>query len=51
MTLSITDTHHNNALRYAECCYAEGKILLLVRLSVIMLNVARLNVIAPTKNA
>jgi len=45
MTLSITDTQHNNALHYAECYYAECHSLFVVMLSVIMMNVVILNVI------
>jgi hypothetical protein len=51
MTLSISDTQHNNALLHAEC-YADGHVLFIVRLCVIMLNVimlsvAMLSVLAP----
>jgi len=37
VTLSITDTQHNNALLYAECHV----------LFIVMLNVVRLSVVAP----
>jgi hypothetical protein len=39
ITLSISDTQHNNALRYAECNNAECHVLFIVMLSVVMLNV------------
>jgi hypothetical protein len=39
MTLSITDTRHNNALLCAECRYAECHILFTIMLSVVMLSV------------
>ncbi len=57
MTLSITDTQYNNAVRYAECHHAECRVLFTVTmsvnmlnvvvLSVVMLNVIMLNVVAP----
>jgi hypothetical protein len=40
MELRFTDTQHDNALHYAECC-----ILFIAMLSVVMLNVIMLNVI------
>jgi hypothetical protein len=39
MTLSISDTQHNNTLAYAECHCAECRVLLTIMLSVIMLSV------------
>jgi hypothetical protein len=45
MTLSPTDTQHNNAVHYADCSYAACPILFIVMLSVIMLNVVILSVI------
>jgi hypothetical protein len=57
MTLSITETQHDNALHYAECRYAEGCVLSIImpsvtmlndiRLSFVMLNVVMLGVVAP----
>jgi hypothetical protein len=47
ITLSITDTQHYNALRYADCHCAECRDSFIVMLSVIMLNVVVLNVTAP----
>jgi hypothetical protein len=47
MTLSITVTQHNNALHYAECHYAEFRILCTVMVSVSRLNVIMLSVVAP----
>jgi hypothetical protein len=47
VTLSKTDTQHNKALHYAECCYTEYHILFIVMLSVIMLSVILLNIVAP----
>jgi hypothetical protein len=44
MTHSISDTQHNNHLHYAECGYAESRVLFIVMLSVVMLNVVMLNV-------
>ncbi len=44
MTLSISDTQHNNALLHAECRYADCRVLFIVRLCVIMLNVIMLSV-------
>ena len=54
MTLSINDTQHNNALRYAECRYAKCRVLFTFMLSVNMLNVimqsvVMLSVMAPQK--
>jgi hypothetical protein len=50
MTLSITDTEHNNAL-HCECSYTEKRVLFIVIpmpsvviLNVIMLSVVMLNV-------
>jgi hypothetical protein len=48
MTLSITDTQHNNALHYDLRCYAECHALFIVMLSVIMLNGVMLSVVAPS---
>ncbi len=45
MTLSITDTQYNNAVRYAEWHHAECRVLFTVMMSIIMLNVVVLNVI------
>jgi hypothetical protein len=44
MTLSISDTQHNNAFPWAECRYAECLILFTIMLSIIMLSVVMLNV-------
>ncbi len=35
IALSITDTQHNNAIRYAECNHAECHVLFVVMLSVV----------------
>ncbi len=32
VTFSITDTQHNNAVHYAECCYTECRVLLIIML-------------------
>ncbi len=45
MTLSLSDTQHNNALLCAECRYPKCHVLFAVMLSVIMLNVVMLSVI------
>ncbi len=45
MTLSISDTQHNNALLCAECRYVEYRVLVAIVLSGIMLNVDMLNVV------
>jgi hypothetical protein len=55
MSLSITDTQHNNALHFAECHCAQRRVLFIVVLSavlmsVIMLNVVMLSVVDPTKH-
>jgi hypothetical protein len=42
MTLGISITQHNNALHYAECIYAECRVLFIV-----MLNVGMLSVVVP----
>ncbi len=50
MTLSISDTRHNNAMPCAECCYAECRVLFMLSVvmpNVIMLSVAMLSVLAP----
>jgi hypothetical protein len=44
MTLSISDTQHNNALLHAECRYADCHVLFIVMYCVIMLNVSMLSV-------
>ncbi len=41
MTLSISDTQHNNALPCAEC-HGECRVIFTITLSVFMLNVAML---------
>jgi len=51
MTLSITDTQHNNALYYAECPYAKCRVLFTVLVSVIRLNVVMLSVVGPYQPA
>jgi len=43
MSLSISDTQHNNSMPCAECSYAECHVLFTIMLSVIMLNVITLN--------
>ncbi len=45
MTLSISDTQHNNALPCTECHYAEYRVLLTILLSVILLNVIMRSVV------
>jgi hypothetical protein len=46
VTLSITDTHHYNALlHYTMRLYAECRVLFIVMLSVILLSALILNVI------
>ncbi len=47
VTLSMTDTQHNNDLHFAECPYAECLILLIVLLSVVILNVIMLSAAGP----
>ncbi len=47
MTLSISDTQHNNTMPCTECRYAEYRILFSIMLSVIMLNVVMLSVVVP----
>jgi hypothetical protein len=52
MTLSMSDTQHNNALPCAECVYGACRILFtimlnVVILSVVILSVVMLNVVAP----
>ncbi len=47
MTLSTSDTQHNNAVPNAECHYAECRILFSIILSAIMLSVVMLSVVAP----
>ncbi len=44
MTLSITDALQNNVLHYAERCYAECRILIIVMLIAIILNIFMLSV-------
>ncbi len=44
MSLSISDTQHNNALPCAECRHAECRVLFSIMLSDIMLNVSVLSV-------
>jgi hypothetical protein len=55
MSLSITDTQHNNALHYSECHCAQHHVLFIVVLSailmgIIILNVVMLSIVAPTKH-
>ncbi len=50
MTLTIIDTHHTTALHYADCRYAESRILFFVILSVIIPNVVVLSLVAPWNN-
>ncbi len=45
MTLSISETQHNNALPCAECRYPECVVLFTIMLSNIMLNVSVLSVV------
>ena len=45
MTLSLTDTQHNNALDYAEYGSAECHVLSIATLSVITLGVVMLNTV------
>ncbi len=56
MSLSISDTQHNNTMPCAEGRYAECRVLFTMMLSVIMLtvvilNVVMLSVVAPLKVA
>jgi hypothetical protein len=45
MTLSRTDTQHNNALYNAECNYSECHALLIIMMSVVMMSVIMMSVI------
>jgi hypothetical protein len=47
MIPAVLDTHHNNALHYAECHYGECRVLFTVMLSVILLSVVMVSVVAP----
>ncbi len=47
MTLSITDTQHNNSLYYADRHYAECSFSYIGMMSVIMLNGIILSAVAP----
>jgi hypothetical protein len=47
MTLSVSDTQHNNVLPCAECRFAECSILFTIMMNDIMLNVVLLSVVAP----
>jgi hypothetical protein len=47
MTLSMSDTQHNNPIHCAHYYYAECHVLFTIMLSVIMLNVVMLSVVAP----
>ncbi len=56
MALSLNDTQYNNTLIYAECHFAECRVLINVllnvkMLSVIMLNVVMLRVVSPDLSA
>ncbi len=56
MSLSISDTQHNNTMpcadgHYAERCVLFTMMLSVIMLSVIMLNVVMLSVVAPLKVA
>ncbi len=48
MTLSMSDTQHDNAMPCAQCRYAECCVSFTIMLSVIMLNVVMLSVVAPS---
>jgi hypothetical protein len=50
MTLTINDIQHKIALHYADCRYAESRILFVVMLSVSMPNVIVLSLVAPWNN-
>ncbi len=47
MSLSISETQHNNIMPCADSRYAECRVLFTIILIVIILNAVMLNVVAP----